>query len=411
MTPRDTLAPAARRADLDWLRVGAFVLLIFYHVGMAFVTWDWHVKTAHPSATIEPLMRLLNPWRLSLLFFVSGAATRYMAARLPPARLLRLRWKRLGIPLLFGMLVIVPPQSYVQVTEHGYRLSYWAFYGRYLTGYHGFCGAHDCLFLPTWNHLWFLAYLLVYTSVLLAAAGLGVRLPRRVLEPAARALGGIGCVVLPAAWLALLRLGLARHFPVTDDLVHDWYAHALYASVFLLGWWRAWDPAFWAALTRWRFAALGAAIGAYAVYTWCDLVTWPGDTVPPEPALTALRGLYGIQQWLWIAAILGFGHRTLRRGGPVLDYLTQGVFPFYIVHQTIIVVAEFWLKQWRLPAPAEGAILVGVTAAGCLVSYEIVRRVGWLRPLFGLKPQPGVAVRHGASAVNGLNRRDSLTSG
>ena len=411
MTSIDTVAPVGRRADLDWLRVGAFGLLIFYHVGMAFVTWDWHVKTAHPSATIEPLMHLLNPWRLSLLFFVSGAATRYMAVRLSPGRLLRLRWKRLGIPLLFGMLVIVPPQSYVQVTEHGYRLGYWAFYGRYLTAYHGFCFDQSCLILPTWNHLWFLAYVLVYTSVLLTAVAAGARLPRRVLEPAGRALGGIGVVVLPAAWLALLRIGVAPHFPVTNDLVHDWYAHAIYVSVFVLGWWLAWEPDFWTALTRWRFASLAAAICVYAIYTWCDLVTWPGDTVPPPPAIFALRGLYGMQQWLWIAAIMGFAHRHLRQGGPVLDYLTQGVFPFYIVHQTIIVVAEFWLKPWHLPAPAEGAILVVVTATGCLASYEIVRRVAWLRPLFGLKPLPGVAVRHAVSTVNSLKRRDSLTAG
>ena len=386
MTPTDTVMPAGRRPDLDWLRVGAFFLLIFYHVGMAFVTWDWQVKTAHPSTAVEPLMKLLSPWRLSLLFFVSGAATRYMAAKMAPGALAALRWKRLGIPLLFGMAVIVPPQSYVQVTEHGYRLSYWAFYGRYLTAYHGFCDVHGCLIIPTWNHLWFVAYLLVYTSVLLAVVGAGLRLPGSVLRGAARGLDGIGCVVLPAVWLAVLRMGLAPRFPVTNDLVHDWYAHALFVSVFLLGWWRASDPGFWGALVRWRFVALGAAASAYLVFTWCDVVVYPGDTVPPPVALAALRALYGMQQWLWIAAILGFGHRYVRTGGPVLDYLTQGVFPFYIVHQTIIVVAEFWLKRAHLPAWQEGAILVAVTFGGCLVSYEIVRRVSVVRPLFGLRP-------------------------
>jgi hypothetical protein len=75
----------------------------------------------------------------------------------------------------------------------------------------------------------------------------------------------------------------------------------------------------------------------------------------------------------------------LKRGGPVLDYLTQGVFPFYIAHQTIIVVTEYYLKRGGLPAVEEGAILVGVTALGCWVTYEIVRRVWWLRPLFGLR--------------------------
>jgi hypothetical protein len=403
MTPIDAAMPGRRRPDLDWLRVGAFFLLIFYHVGMAFVTWDWHVKTAHPSDTIEPLMRLLNPWRLSLLFFVSGAATHYMAARITPGRLAALRWKRLGIPLLFGVLVIVPPQSYVQVREHGYHLSYWAFYGRYLTAYHGFCDAHGCLFLPTWNHLWFVAYLLVYTSLLLTVLACGVRMPAGVSRMFARAMSGVFCLILPASWLAMLRMVLAPRFHVTDDLIHDWYAHALYCSVFLLGWWMAWEPGFWASVTRWRFPALGVALSAYALFIWCDRIVWPGDTVAPPWAYVALDGLYGVEQWCWIAAILGFGHRHLRHGGPVLDYLTQGIFPFYIVHQTIIVTVEFWLKGWHLAAPEEGAILIAVTAAGCLASYEVVRRIAILRPLFGLKAgagKPGgVAAAHGRRPI------------
>ena len=40
-----------RRHDLDWVRVCAFGLLVLYHVGMYYVTWDWHVKSPHASAT------------------------------------------------------------------------------------------------------------------------------------------------------------------------------------------------------------------------------------------------------------------------------------------------------------------------------------------------------------------------
>jgi hypothetical protein len=374
-----------RRPDLDWLRVGAFGLLILYHVGMAFVTWDWHVKTAHPSDVLEPAMVLLNPWRLSLLFFVSGAATRFMSARMGPGRLAALRWRRLGIPLLFGMLVVVPPQSFVQVSEHGYHLGYWAFYGRYLTAYRGFCDAHGCLTVPTWNHLWFVAYLLVYTSLLLAAQAAGLRVPGRVTRLAGRAMGGTGALILPALWLIVLRQTLAPLFPETHALWGDWNAHAVYFSMFLLGFWLARAPAFWAALVRWRYAAAVAALAAYGLFEYDDRVVYPGDTVAPPEVWRVLRCAYGVQQWGSIAAVLGFGHLYLRRGGPVLTYLTQGVFPFYIVHQTIIVVVEYWLKPLGLPALDEGLILIAATAMGCLATYEIVRRVGWLRPLFGLR--------------------------
>ena len=107
-----------RRFDLDWVRIGAFMLLILYHVGMYYVTWDWHVKSPDASHAIEPLMMLTSPWRLSLLFLVSGVATAYLLSRTAKG-LLGSRSFRLLVPLLFGMLVIVPPQSYLEVVEKG----------------------------------------------------------------------------------------------------------------------------------------------------------------------------------------------------------------------------------------------------------------------------------------------------
>ena len=77
----EPLAVATRRHDLDWIRVGAFLLLILYHVGMFYVPWDWHVNSPHPVEALEPVMQLTNPWRLTLLFLVSGAATRFLFER------------------------------------------------------------------------------------------------------------------------------------------------------------------------------------------------------------------------------------------------------------------------------------------------------------------------------------------
>src|SRR5262249_46771373 len=147
-----------RRYDLDWVRIGAFILLIFYHVGMYYVSWDWHVKSPHASSALEPLMMLTQPWRLSLLFLVSGVATAYLLGRQGSRGFLRHRAIRLLVPLVFGMAVIIPPQSYLEVVEKlAYAGSYTDFLKLYFTAYHGFCRGSDCLILPTWNHLWFVA--------------------------------------------------------------------------------------------------------------------------------------------------------------------------------------------------------------------------------------------------------------
>ena len=118
-THRASTVRRTRRYDLDALRIFAFTLLIFYHVGMFYVSWDWHVKSRFASTAIEPLMRLVNPWRLALLFIISGIAVRHMAERMEPLAFVKRRLLRLGLPLLFGILVIVPPQTFFQLLETG----------------------------------------------------------------------------------------------------------------------------------------------------------------------------------------------------------------------------------------------------------------------------------------------------
>src|SRR5258708_22530975 len=97
-----------RRVDLDWVRIGAFGLLIFYHVGMLYVSWGFHIKSVHRITALEPLMLVLNPWRLALLFLVSCAATRFMLQKYSIRPLLPSRSTPLLIPLFFCLLVLVP---------------------------------------------------------------------------------------------------------------------------------------------------------------------------------------------------------------------------------------------------------------------------------------------------------------
>jgi glucans biosynthesis protein C len=375
-----------RRYDLDWVRVGAFLLLILYHVGMYYVTWDWHVKTLHPVSALEPLMMLSSPWRLSLLFLVSGVATAYLLER-SPRGFLGARSLRLLVPLIFGMAVIVPPQSYLEVVEKvGYPGSYLDFLKLYFSAYHGFCRGNDCLILPTWNHLWFVAYLWVYTLVLWAAVRLVPPLVPALRRGAERALAGPGVVILPILYLAVLRLTLAQWYPATHALVGDWYNHALYGATFLAGFALAGCQAPWGAIERARWAALGLAALA-----WAGIAVWvvlPDSMVFPQPVLITMRIVYAALQWLPIVAVLGFARRHLRHDSPARAYLTAAVFPVYILHQTIIVICAHALKPADLDPRLEGPLLIAVTLVACFAGYELIRRVPLLRPLFGLGAGP-----------------------
>jgi len=375
-----------RRVDLDWVRIGAFGLLIFYHVGMLYVSWEFHIKSAHRIAALEPLMLVLNPWRLVLLFLVSGAATRFMLLKYSVRPLLRSRSVRLLIPLIFGMLLIVPPQAYDQILESlGYPAGLLDFYTRHYFAFGPqFCSSGPCILLPTWNHLWFVAYLWVYTMalgvVLVAVPGLAGWIERRLVP----ILSGVLLLIVPSVAFAAYRLALLPSFPSTHALFGDWYNHMLYATVFLLGFLLARADAFWDAIESQRWLALSLAAAFFLSFL---VLRWSRESATPPSLLLKLYGgiAYGFYQWLCIVAALGFARRWLTADSAVRRYLTDAIFPYYIVHQTAIIMIAHELHGRDLPAWLEASIVISGTLAACALTYEIVRRIAILRPLFGLR--------------------------
>lgn len=382
------------------------MLLILYHIGMFYVPWDFHVNSARPQEWLQPVMWFTNPWRLTLLFLVSGAATRLLlekyraegpgaAERLGGSRLLRL-----FLPLLFGMLVIVPPQTYYQVVQHVrdnglatdiYHNAMTAdFWMRYVTSKGDWCDADGCITTPTWNHLWFVAYAMIYSLIAALVAGwAGLRLTKttQVFE---RVFSGIGLFVWPMAYLALIRLWLFPQFPITHDLFGDLYNHALSLAAFGFGFLMAAAPRVTEALKRYRHAFLVVALVSYGV--WVGYMTGFKDTAPPEALKQAMRVVYAIDQWAFICAILGYGAQHIRQTSPLMRWLGGGIFTFYIVHQTLIVVLAFQLEKLNLPLFVEMGLVLSLTLTGCAVAYEIARRAG----VFGILMGVGVAKKTAA---------------
>jgi glucans biosynthesis protein C len=398
----DLASTPSRRHDLDWIRVGAFLLLILYHVGMFYVPWGWHVKSSHQVDGLIPAMLLTNPWRLTLLFLVSGAATRFLFDGLErkgaaPGRLAGSRVLRLLPPLVFAMFVVVPPQSYYEIVEavrgylpgadpyhNAYTADFWI---RYATASGDWCDGDGCLITPTWNHMWFVAYLLVYSLILAGLLAVTRGALKRLGGVLEKALSGWGLLIWPILFLAAIRWWLAPIFPITHALTDDWYNHALSFSAFLFGFLIARSETLKQGFIRIRLPAL--ILGLIGWIGWTAYVlSFPeaSATVPTDALRRIMRIVYATQQWSFIAAILGYGARYLTRGGPLLRYLTIGVFPFYIAHQTIIVVAGHHLAKLGLPLIAEAGLIIGITVLGCWLTYEVARRIGWLGLVLGIRP-------------------------
>lgn len=371
MTP----APTQRRADIDWIRIAAFGVLIVYHVGLVYAPWDWHVRSPHTIEALGLAALVTNPWRLTLLFMVSGIALRFMVRKTPPPQALRQRLERLVPPLLFGVLVLVPPQSWIEAMEKGsFSGDLWTWWLSEFSP----AGLRDGVPL---NHIWFVLYITVYSLAALALAS-SPRLFDRLEAGLARLLAGGRLLVVPIIYLALLRLLVFPWAGLTNHITDDPYNHAMSLGVFLTGFLLALRDDVWTRFERMRWTSLAVAVVSLPALI---ILSQPVDQQPAAPA----NLVFAINQWATICTVLGFGSRLLRSAdGPALRYLTDAVFPCYLAHQTLLVIAAHILKPHGLPVGIEASLLVLITLGGSLAVYEVVRRVGILRPLWGLRPVP-----------------------
>jgi peptidoglycan/LPS O-acetylase OafA/YrhL len=368
-----------RRHDIDALRAIAFALVILYHVGMYYVAgWHWHLKSPDAVDWLQGPMRVLNLWRMDLVFLISGLAIGFLRRGQGRAALLSQRSWRLLLPLGFGMAVVVPFQPYAQALANGsIDPGFGAFLLRYYTGgpwpRNAFDGAHAGV---TWNHLWYLAYLWVYTLVLVALLPLLESGWGRRCRDAFLRLRGPALVLVPVLPLVLWSAFLWPQFPPTHDLVGDAWLHAVYFTLFLYGYWIGVDAGWWEAVARLRWPLLGTSALALALHF--------ALRAGPVPSLPA-RWAADLYMWSTVLCILGWAFRKLNRPWPWLAWANESVYPWYVLHQTVIIVLVFWLAPLQLPAGIEAALLVAGTVLGCWGVTAVVRRSACLRPLFGLK--------------------------
>ena len=330
-------------------------------------------------------MLFVNRWRMDLIFLISGLSVHFLLRDTSIGRFVALRSWRLLLPLVFGCLVVVPIQPYAQGVANGaVEPGFVRFLGDYFgdttwpaeafDGWeHGF----------TWNHLWYLAYLWVYTLALALLLPLLRSRHGQRLRLLLTGLRGWKLLLLPAIPLALATITLQPWFEDTGDLVNDWYRHAIYFTVFLYGYWIGTDRGLWAELLRLRKRSLGWALGLFAVYIvlvellpedgpdWLEMTVW------------TLRNLY---IWAALSAILGWAHATLNRPLRWLPWANEAVYPWYVLHQSLIVLAAYWLLPWQLGPVLEPMLVLSATVLGCWALHALVIRPSrLLRPCFGLK--------------------------
>jgi glucan biosynthesis protein C len=377
-------APTQRHYGMDWLRVGAFVMLIFYHVGFSFTPWGYQTATRGVVPWAEIPLLGLSAWRLALLFAISGYASAALFAKeRDTGAFLKSRLLRLGIPLLFGLTVIVPPQPYMGLLNSGYTHGY----GYFL--FHDAFSFRQVIHenLPAVMHLWFVIYLLFYTVALcLALMVLPARWGALLRRGAERLLAGpllipLGCLVTYAArsW--------GSEWTDTHSVATDFAAHVHYGGMFLFGFLlRGSEPVRQAIGRQWK-PALVVGLAGYAVVA---LEAWhfPGNVRTPRAWIEPLDFAKAVQCWGTVIALFGIADRFWNRDMRWRATLAEAVFPVFIAHQTVMVLVSYWLRDKGLTALPEFLVLCATVAGGSWLFYLAGREIGPLRPLIGLKRKP-----------------------
>jgi glucan biosynthesis protein C len=385
-------AAGERHYGLDWLRIAAFALLIFYHIGMVFAPWDWVIKSPQTYPALIAPMAALTPWRLPLLFAVSGYASRKLFDRSGDLRgFLRVRSLRLGIPLAFAMIVLIPPEMWVRVREHGYPFGL----GHFWLADSWRAGRFYGVAFPSWEHLWFVVYLWAYTILLVGlVGGMGTAAIQRAVDRLAH---GSRLLWVPIVLLVAAKLALLFVVPEGAGLFTDWSGHAAYLPIFLFGFALGGSTLLWPAIHRaWRSAAL-LSLASGAIVVAVELL-YPAHEVPPHWVMAMDRAARLVMAWGMIVLLLHVAERYWNRDHPVRATLSEAVFPFYLIHHPVIVLLAWFTLPLALNPIAEFMLLLVGTIAACVAVYGVGRRLNWLRPMIGLRPRPR-AVQ--AYAVNG----------
>lgn len=368
----------SRRHDVDWLRVLALGLLFIFHVNLSFQPWSHNIlfiQNEDPLSRQWFLMKMLDVWRIPLLFLISGMGMYFAMRNRDWKQLLQERTMRILLPLVAGFFLICPITMFFSALYFNKPIAY----------------------EPNAGHLWFLANIYLYVLLLLPLFMYQKNNPQnllgRTMDAVLQHYGGVFLFLVPLMIEAVL-LDPAYFSSYSRTLygyptVHGfWYGLICFALGFLL---ISRQELFWRAVQRVRYVALAMAVLLYMV----RLLVFKLEGFP--------NVLIALESGCWMLVMLAFGSVYLNRPSNLLNYLSKAVFPVYILHLPVLFGLASVLFPLDLHAIIKLPLLLGGTLALSFLLYEILKHMSWLRPLFAMplhRPKGGLQ-KSGDSSVFG----------
>ena len=372
-------AAAEVRHDILWLRAVAVEGLFCFHCSRFFDYFGWPVGGGALGSLIHALTVVLGLWVMPLLSVVRGVTAALAMWRRTARQFVRDGARRLLPPMALAVLVLVPPQIYLERLASSQPAGWFlVFYPSYLGailpsgGGSGLAGTHRWYLLVLFGF----SVLLVPLSLLVRSAT-GRRLHGRGVTPFARP------AMILSLGLPLMALGLARRSDIIGAPWLDGSSLMGYLVLFICGYLLLSNERVRAAVNEvGPYTVLLALLGTPTAVCVCS----PGQ-VPAAGAgdCSAGLGLVAFVSWCRVLGLLHIGQCYLNRTNGTLHWLNQAVMPFYVLHQTVIVAVGYYAVQSTLPAAAKYAALWAISLAIAVAVCEFaVRRFAPLSALFGL---------------------------
>ncbi|WP_344944983.1 acyltransferase [Sphaerisporangium flaviroseum] len=316
-------AREGRRPELDAIRTLVVLGLVFFHSSLVFDTRDdFYVKNAETTEVTTIFAGLGGVWAMPMLFLISGLGAWHSLRRRSPGGFAAERLLRLGVPLVFAIVTIIPVPQWLRLrADPAYHESYLRFLPRFFD-VHWDLSQFPFVLQGEYfeaGHLWFIVLLLAFSLMLAPVVRWFPRdLAHRILDRLASAVRWRGAVLTAAVPVALLS-ALAG----LEEAYAAWNRWA-YLVFFVYGFLLAADERFRTAMRRDAVpaAVLGAVMFLIGLPGFLAASDVPGGD--PFTDMTALaigaRALYGAAGWCWLVAILGLLDR--RRSAPAAEPAT-----------------------------------------------------------------------------------------
>jgi peptidoglycan/LPS O-acetylase OafA/YrhL len=372
-----------RRYDLDWLRVLAILAIFVYHCTRLFDTDGWHIKNPTTYLWITVWKEFATSWGMPLILIISGASVYFALGKVSAGKYVKGLFARLFVPLVVGMLTHAALQVYLEKMSKGtFSGSFWQFYPHYFDGMYGFGGNFAWMGL----HLWYLELLFIL-SLLLLPLFLWLMKTRSgswFLDRLGNFLAVPGAVFLLALPAVLLIIQLDPTTWGNKDL--GGWSIFIYPFFFISGFVIISNQRLQARVRQMRWLSLGLGLILTPIYLFLKFQSDPALHLQVAGLLDPLICLVG---WTWLLTVLGFGMQHLNFNTPFLKYANEAVLPFYILHQTVIVILSYFVVGWAIPDWLKFVFILLASFVVTMLTYEyLVRRINVLRFPFGMKMLP-----------------------